>query len=150
MDTLLENIDNQPLGFFLTRTGKSYLSELNQQLSNLDIERNYYSLIIIERGQGQLTQNELAAALGTDKVSVVRIVDYLVSKGYIRRLRSKEDKRKFCLVGTPKALLALPHIRKAIAGANEKALSSLSVDEKKEFIRMLGIIKSNLNSSKTF
>ena len=27
---------------------------------------------------------------------------------------------------------------------------TLSADEKKEFIRMLGIIKSNLNSSKTF
>ena len=54
------------------------LHALNEKLIELDIKRNYYALILIEEGQGKLTQQELAVLLESDKVSVVRIVRLVV------------------------------------------------------------------------
>lgn len=117
-------------------------------LASLDIKRNYYALIIIEMGEGKITQNELAAELDTDKVSVVRVVDYLTSKNYIKRVRSASDKRKYCLVLTEKAQKALPLIKNAISDTTDKAFDGLTLQQREEFLRLLSIIKSNLTSSK--
>jgi DNA-binding MarR family transcriptional regulator len=138
----------QPLGRRLSRLGKSYLHLLNARLYKLDIERNYYALLLIEQGNGSLNQNELAGELETDKVSIVRIVDYLTVKGYVERVRSATDKRKYCLTLTEKARKAIPGIRKAMADINASALSGLTDEQKSEFSRTLETIKNNLNQDK--
>lgn len=137
-----------PLGKVFTLTGKSFLHLLNEKLSHLDIDRDYYALILIEKGEGLLTQNELAAKLETDKVSVVRIVDYLTSKGYVKRMASAADKRKYCLTLTDKAIEVLPGIKQSMQESTETAFNGLTQSQKDEFMSLLGQIKSNLSKAK--
>lgn len=137
-----------PLGKVFTLTGKSFLHLLNEKLSHLDIDRDYYALILIEKGEGLLTQNELAAKLETDKVSVVRIVDYLTSKGYVKRMASAADKRKYCLTLTDKAKAVLPGIKQSMQESTETAFNGLTQSQKDEFMSLLGQIKSNLSKAK--
>lgn len=137
-----------PLGKVFTLTGKCFLHLLNEKLSYLDIERDYYALILIEMGEGKLTQNELACKLETDKVSVVRIVDYLAEKGYVTRLESAEDKRKYCLTLTDKAKAALPGIRQSMQESTETAFMGLTEAQQKEFMSLLGQIRNNLRKAK--
>lgn len=137
-----------PLGKVFTLTGKSFLHLLNEKLSYLDIDRDYYALILIEMGEGMLTQNELAGKLETDKVSVVRIVDYLTSKGYVKRKESEEDKRKYCLTLTEKAKEALPGIKQSMQECTETAFNGLTQNQQKEFMFLLGHIKNNLSIAK--
>jgi DNA-binding MarR family transcriptional regulator len=137
-----------PLGKVFSLTGRCFLQLLNEKLSDLDIERDYYALILIEMGEGKLTQNELAAKLETDKVSVVRIVDYLTGKGYVIREESTEDKRKYCLTLTEKAKGILPKIKQSMQESTETAFSGLTEEQKKEFMSLLGHIRNNLSKAK--
>ena len=137
----------QPIGRILSHTGRSFLQLLNEKLNYLDIERSYYALILIDLGQGDLTQKELACQLETDKVSVVRIVDYLGGKGYVKRVKSAVDGRKYCLTLTDRAKEILPGIKKSMKEVTAVAYNGLTELQQTEFLSILGIIKDNLSKA---
>jgi MarR family transcriptional regulator, transcriptional regulator for hemolysin len=135
----------QPLGRILSNTGKNFLNLANQRLDNLEIKRNFYALTLIENGHGEITQKELAYLLDSDKVSIVRIIDYLSEKGYVTRVKNTTDKRKYSLRVTEKAKMDLPNIKKTLIEVTEIAFKGLSLSQVDEFLRTLNIIKYNLN-----
>lgn len=122
------------------------LNDLGRKLNGLDIDRNFYALILIDEGKGELTQQELADLLESDKVSVVRVVDYLSAKGYVMRLRKQADKRKYGLLLTEKAQMELPRIREAIAEVVAVAFQGVSDKEKENLVHTLDIIHNNLKN----
>ena len=136
-----------PLGRLLSSLGKGYLQLLRIKLQHLDIDRNYYALVLIENLEGEVTQQELAVLLDTDKVSVVRVVDYLSEKGYVKRVRKTEDRRKYSLVLTEKAKKALPVIKKSFADINRIALKGLENSQTAEFADTIKKIKHNLTEN---
>jgi DNA-binding MarR family transcriptional regulator len=137
----------KPLGRMLSSVGKSYLHLLRTQLQYLDIDRNYYALVLIENQDGIITQQELALLLETDKVSVVRVVDYLTGKGYIKRVRKTDDKRKQTLVLTSKAKEVLPEIKRAFTEINEIALMGFSNSQVLELAETISRIKRNITEN---
>jgi len=142
-------IIDQPIGRIFTLLGKGYLQLLREKLSQLDIDRYYYALLLIHSHNGNITQQQLAALLDSDKVSVVRIIDYLAEKGYVQRRKLQDDKRKHCLLLTGKALEAMPHIKKAITEMNEIALFWFNNEQVNELHTMLKKVKQNINTYKT-
>lgn len=137
----------QPLGRILSHTGRSFLHLINKKLNHLDIERSFYALILIDLGEGELTQKELACQLETDKVSIVRIVDYLAGKGYVKRVRSSVDRRKYCLTLTTKAKEILPGIKTSMKEVTAIAFHGLTELQQTAFLSVLGIIKDNLSNA---
>jgi MarR family transcriptional regulator, transcriptional regulator for hemolysin len=133
------------LGRVLSRLGRSYLHLLNSRLNHLDLVRNYYALMLIEPRDGKITQNELASLLETDKVSIVRVIDYLAAKGYVDRVRSSYDRRKYCLTLTAKAKTALPGIRKSVEDVTKIAFAGLTESQISAFFKTLETLKTNLN-----
>jgi len=136
-----------PLGRVLSLTGKGLLHLLNRKLSDLDIDREYFAVILIELGEGNLTQKELASQLETDKVSVVRIVDYLTEKGYVKRIKNSVDRRKYSLTLTEKAKEKLPEIKKSMMEVIELVFSGITESQQTEFISVLGVIKENIKQA---
>ncbi len=137
----------QPLGRMLSGLGKGYLHLLRAKLQHLDIDRNYYALVLIDNQDGNMTQQELALKLDTDKVSIVRVIDYLSDKGYVKRVRKTEDRRKLSLVLTPKAIGALPEIKRSFSEINKIAMNGLSNVQVSELAESLKKIKSNLKEN---
>ena len=137
----------EPIGRKMDNIGKMFQAKLQGNLGHLDIERSFYPLTLIESGNG-ITQQELAGLLHCDKVQVVRIIDYLSSNGYVERVQSTYDKRKYELSITEKARLVLPEIKNAIADATSMALNSLSETQVVELNKMLSIIEINLLDNK--
>jgi MarR family transcriptional regulator, transcriptional regulator for hemolysin len=135
----------QPLGKLLSNIARTLLKTMNIKLNKLDIERNFYALILIEEGKGKITQQDLADLLESDKVRVVRIIDYLSDNGYVKRVKDSSDRRKYRLTLTKKAEMELPLIREAIAEVTETALKGLSVQKIEELYDNLNTIKNNLN-----
>jgi MarR family transcriptional regulator, transcriptional regulator for hemolysin len=135
----------QPLGKFLSSTGRKFLNALNVKLNNLDIERSFYALLLIEGGNGKITQQDLAELLESDKVSVVRIINYLSGKGYVKRVKDPSDKRKYRLTLTSKAEEEMPVIKKAIEEVTQNAFNGLSRKKIEELYETLNIIRNNLN-----
>ncbi len=141
----INNKSLQPLGRKLSIIGKDYLQALNTRLNHLDIDRNYYALLLIENAEGTITQQELAGQLEIDKVSMLRSIDYLSEKGYVKRVKSISDKRKYGLELTEKAHKAIPEIKKAYSDVNAIALKGLNHAEIAAFNSLLQSIKNNIN-----
>jgi len=135
----------QPVGRIMAYTGRNCLHALNKKLHHLDINRNFYALLLIEQGNGIITQQHLADLLETDKVSAGRIVNYLLSKGYIKREKNKDDRRKNCLVLTDKAVHETQGIKLAIDFVTRAVYKGISREQKSSFEKTLEQIKNNLN-----
>lgn len=138
-----------PIGHITGNIHRMFLSILNKNLSHLDIERYYYPIMLIEAGDGNLTQQELAEKLSCDKVHVVRIIDYLSANGYVKRVQNSRDRRKYGLVITEKAKNAIPGIQNAFQKTNALVLNNLSETQVDELYVMLKIIEKNLSSYKS-
>jgi len=132
-----------PLGRMLSQIGKGYLHLLRAKLQHLDIDRNYHALMLIESDDGNITQQELAVLLDTDKVSIVRVVDYLSEKGYVKRIRKTDDRRKYSLNLTEKAKHALPEIKQAIEEINQIVLYGFGDSKISELMESIQLIKNN-------
>lgn len=137
----------EPFGRMFSFLGKEYLHILRTKLHHLDIDRNYYALILIDSLNGEITQQELALLLGTDKVSIVRVVDYLSGKGYVQRIRKTVDRRKHGLILTNKAKLALPEIKQSFDEINDIVLKGLNSSQVLAFNETIKKIKSNLKEN---
>jgi MarR family transcriptional regulator, transcriptional regulator for hemolysin len=137
----------QPLGRMLSGLGKGYLHLLRTKLQHLDIDRNYYALVLIEGQEEEVTQQELALLLDTDKVSIVRVVDYLSEKGYVKRVRKADDRRKHNLILTEKARQALPEIKKSFNEINEFALNGFNSSQISELAESIQKIKRNITEN---
>jgi MarR family transcriptional regulator, transcriptional regulator for hemolysin len=147
MTPTLQSQVEQPLGRMFSFLGKGYLHLLRTRLKHLDIDRNYFALVLIGSHEGEVTQQELAMLLDTDKVSIVRVVDYLSEKGYVRRVKKKDDRRKHSLVLTDKAKLALPEIKKSFSEINEIVLNGLQSSETLELAETIVKIKNNITGN---
>lgn len=137
----------EPVGRKMDKIGKMFQAKLQGNLKQLDIDRSFYPLILIEKGNG-ITQQELASQLLCDKVQVVRIIDYLSSNGYVERIQNQTDKRKYELAITEKARLVLPDIKKAMNDTTLVALNGLSVKQTEQLYNMLSVIELNLLADK--
>lgn len=136
-----------PLWLQLNKVSRKYMDALAARLGHLGIRRHYFLLVAIGDGKGELTQQDLADLLETDKVAMVGILDALAKAGFIRRTPSTEDRRKHLIVLTPKAKAALPLIRRTIADLNRRALSVLPKSMSGRFAHALAAIKAELETA---
>ena len=134
----------QSLGAHFSQLAKFYLGNLSQRLSHLEIDRYFYPLILIQECEGDICQKDLAEKLKVDNVTMVRIIDYLSKAGYLKRMRSRQDRRMHHLVLTEKALKALPEIREAYKKTNSVCFKGFDKEEKEKFQLMLLKMKANL------
>lgn len=139
----------EPVGHIASNIHRMFLTVLNAYLTDVDIDRFYYPVLLIEASNGNLTQQELAGKLGCDKVQVVRIIDYLSEKGYVNRVQNSHDRRKYGLEITEKAKNFIPEIKKAIQNANAHVLKNLSKQKIDDLYSTLKIIENNLSSFKS-
>ena len=141
------NLPREPIGRVMGNISRMFLAELQKNLGHLDIERSFYPLLLIEAGNGNLTQNELATQLMCDKVQVVRIIDYLSSNGYVDRGQNTDDRRKCSLTITEKARTYLPEIKEAIQKTTAIALKDIPEDKQEELYNLIMIIDKYLSSN---
>ena len=138
-----------PVGRTMGKISHMFLINLQKNLSHLDIQRSFYPLILIEFGNGNLTQQELSRKLSCNKVEVVRIIDYLSSNGYVERGQNSKDRRKSNLEITAKAKKFLPEIKKAMQKIAGLALKDIPEDKVDELYSLLRKIENNLETNKT-
>lgn len=135
-----------PLWLQLNKVSRQYMDALAARLGHLGTRRHYFLLVAIGEGKGQLTQQQLADLLEVDKVAMVGILDALVEGGFVRRTRSREDRRKHHIVLTAKAQKALPEIRRVIRELNQRALSVMSPAFQAQFPSALLAMRDELES----
>jgi DNA-binding MarR family transcriptional regulator len=133
-----------PLGRRFGLLTRLYFGALTKKLEDLDIDRHYSILILLENSKEKCSQQYMSEFLRIDKASMVRIIDYLVRKKYLKRVVNPDDRREHRICLTDKARKVLPVIHEAIDGLNESALNGLSPTQVKSFYAGLDALAANL------
>jgi DNA-binding MarR family transcriptional regulator len=135
-----------PIGKLLTELAKNYFGVLSEKLEKkTGINRYYYALLVIKQGEGVLTQQMLTDLLSTDKVTMVRVVDYLSKKGLVKRQSNDKDRRAYQLVLTTKGEKIIPEIKQAYIEMEEILFDGITEKKKKEFNDCIAMMQANLN-----
>jgi DNA-binding MarR family transcriptional regulator len=138
-----------PFGSSLAILTKSYYGALTKRLEHLEIDRHFSILILIENMGDSCTQHYICEQLKIDKVSMVRMIQYLIEKKFIVKVINEQDKREHFLQLTKKSKTMLPQIHQAIGDLNEMAFESISLNKQHELFNMLAQIQTNLNELPT-
>jgi MarR family transcriptional regulator, transcriptional regulator for hemolysin len=136
---------NFPLGRTFTVLAKTYLGILAEKLEHTKIDRFFYALLLIDKEKGTITQQRLSEILMTDKVTIVRVIDYLSKNGLVKRQVNKSDRREHLLILTSKAEKILPDIKKAYEQTENEALKGISSKRRDDFKECLAIVQRNLS-----
>jgi DNA-binding MarR family transcriptional regulator len=135
-----------PLGLHFSNIAKQYLGVVSKKLSKLDIDRYFITVVIIDRLGGAVTQQQLADLVCKDKVSMVRIIDYLSKKGFVKRKRNDTDRREYFIELTEKAHKALPDIKRSLKEANDATFKDISEQDLHLFYNVLERMIANLET----
>jgi DNA-binding MarR family transcriptional regulator len=133
-----------PLWLQLNKVSRRYMDALAARLGHLGIRRHYFLLVAIGEGKGSLNQQQLADLLEVDKVAMVGILDSLAGDGFVRRTRSREDRRKQHIVLTAKARKAIPEIRRTIRELNLLASAGMPPAFRSQFPAVLLAMRNEL------
>lgn len=135
-----------PLGKTFAQLTKGYVGALSAKLAHLDIDRHFYLLHLISVHEGQLTQKQLAEMIFQDKSAMVRIIDYLSEKGYVRRIQNPSDRREHFVELTSKAEAIIDDISHAFKELDEDIVNNLSADQLSCLNKCLTTISGNLEA----
>jgi len=92
------------------------------------------------------SQHEIAEAAFKDFASVTRIVEILVKKHYLTRAIHSNDRRRFILTPTDKAILNLETMQPITESNRNIALEGISKDEVIQLQKVLTKIIANCKS----
>ena len=137
--------EEMPLGRRLGLVAKGYLGAMSKRLSHLEIGPFFPVIAIIDKTKGTLTQQEIADTLQLDKTNVLRIIDNLSEKGYVRRTEKPDDRRAYIIKLTAKGKKVLPEIYKAVKELNKTALSGLTDRQIETFYSTIEAINKNIS-----
>lgn len=135
-----------PLGKKMARITKSYYGALSKRVEPLGIDRHFATLVKIEDTEKKCTQQYLSDLLNLDKVTMVRILDYLFEKGMITRTVNPNDRREHLIQITAKGKKLMPKIRNEIITMNKIALNGLNKKEQELFRRFIDTVNKNLEN----
>ncbi len=91
-----------------------------------------------------IRQKDLAASLGIEGPSLVRLIDSLITKGLIERSEDGRDRRAKLLRLTPEGLILVDRIRKTVTDLEDGLFSSFDDDEIAQFADLVQRLESTV------
>ena len=138
------------LGPWIGRTMKLIENKIEDILAEnkIDLSRMQFVVLKTIKENEGISQNELAHFANRNKSSLTRMINTLISKGFITKCSSKEDKRKnhIHLTKSGENVLekAIPHFRK-MAYTIEENLTPKEIEQTKAILKK---IQENVSGQK--
>ena len=82
------------LGFHLRLAQIAFYRDFAAELAALDLTQRQSAVLELIQANERVSQVSLAATLSTDRATMMAIVDRLEARGFVRRERSKADRRR--------------------------------------------------------
>lgn len=124
-----------PLGHWFAVLTQRYYTQILHRMKVYDLDRWFSVLVAIAESDGHKSQQQIAEQLMMDKVSMVRALDLLSSKGYVERINCPGDRRKHQIRLLPKAKPVVKAIKKAYIEVNALILGPMPEKARTRFIK---------------
>ena len=113
-------------------------------MKEYDVTIPQWTVLKLLSVEDNLMQVEIANKIVSDIATVGSVIDRLVQKGYVQKLRTKKDRRAFCVSITEKGNKISNTIEEKALICNETALSGFSQKEIRELFDYLNRVSCNL------
>lgn len=125
------SLDGLPdlLGFHLRLAHVAVYRDFSEALAELDLTQKQCATMQLVGANPGASQVDLAATLGTDRATMMAIIDRLQARGFVLRKRSIEDRRRQELHLTPEGVRVLAQAKDAIAEHEERFKSRFTARE---------------------
>lgn len=108
-------------------------------------EATWLPLVRLARSPEPMRQKDLAASLGLDGSSVVRILDALESSGLVERRAEAGDRRAKAIFLTAQGQAVVAQVERVSRAVREEALQGVSDDEVRQAYELLARICERLD-----
>ena len=126
----------QDLSWLLSRAGHVLNTELTAALEDVGISPRARCILTAAR-EGEMTQIEIARAIGLDKTTMVVTLDELEAQGLVERRPAPSDRRARIIAVTPEGRKMLKKAENVAARVQEDVLASLPDGERDALISAL-------------
>ncbi len=128
-----------PLPWLLRRTSQRYRTAINGSLSKRGFDElpqpGFWALMILSRGDGDAGQ--LITEMGVSKQAVSRLVDTLVTLGFVDRSPNAVDRRRSDLRLSATGRQAAELIGEAVRATDKALASELGAERLDDLVQML-------------
>ena len=142
-DIFDENLDRS-LGFLLNDVARLMRKRFDRQARDLGLTRAQWRVMMFLRRHEGARQNELAALLEVENVTLGRHIDRLEESGWVERRPDPSDRRAWLLFLDEKSRPILDKLAVVLIETRETALKGFTTQERDNLIDTLLRIKINL------
>jgi DNA-binding MarR family transcriptional regulator len=125
------------LGLLLRRAHWRAAAAAAEALRPLGIELRHFAVLIVLVDRGPTVQRDLAAATGTDKAGVMRVVDDLERRGMAVRKTVPGDRRVRAVEITPQGVELFDAAHAAAVPLTERLVAELGPGEPEQLMDLL-------------
>lgn len=118
------------LGLLLRQAQRRAAAVVATALAPLDLSGRHFGVMLLLARDGTSTQKQLLADLGSDKAGMVRTVDELDRRGFVRRTQSPHDRRLYHLSLTDAGRTTFTTARELADTAAQDIFAGLTPDER--------------------
>jgi DNA-binding MarR family transcriptional regulator len=124
-------------GQLFFRLWRAHHTRTAEALASIGLTPPLFALLNVIGGREGAIQQELGAALGIDRSTMVSLIDQLESKGLAKRRPSEKDRRARKTAITPKGRRLLQRARDLIAQVEDEVLAGLTAKQRRELLALL-------------
>ncbi len=134
-----------PIGTQALILSKLYYGVIVKSLENLDIER-YFSVLYFLMNNNGCCQQTICNNMAIDKTAMVKVMNYLIKKGYVERRKNPDDKREQFIFLTKKGEKKTEKISESFQSLDTRMFANVSTKKQREFLSTMSKISSNLKT----
>ena len=140
-------IDSGNILFRLSRLTRRWRQVLDLEVQSAGLtDATWRPLLHLHLLGNGIRQKDLAASVGIEGPSVVRLLDTLVAMGLIQRSEDAGDRRAKLLSLTPEGLLVVARIQETVRDLDSELLTPFTVDEINQLANFVLRLETSVSS----
>ena len=136
-DSARPGIAQQWPTLLMIKLGRITMHRFSEALEPFGIRPRHVAALIELRDKGELTQQSLCGHLHLDPTNLVAILNELEQRGYARRRRDPEDRRRHIVEVSKKGIAVIEKVSEVMDGVEEELLEGLEPAERAELAGLL-------------
>ena len=124
-------------GFLLRRSHQISAAVFEDECKHLGLTPAQFGVLTVLSASPGLDQSSLARALGFDKVTVLRVLRGLETRGMVQRSPAPQSRRNLAVVLSPVGEKLLRQAQKPAERAYERLMSPLSPEQQLQLVALL-------------
>lgn len=125
------------LSFLLSQVGSRSAQLFAERLVPLGVAPRAYGVLSNLAGATSQTQQQLADALGIHRNNMVGLIDEMETAGWVRRHRSRQDRRAFDVRLTRSGSALISRVSKMVPALDDEIGHGLSQSERQVMVALL-------------